>query len=427
MSVLVNPFVYGFASYAPGVGVLAFFGSNATITTSAEIPFDSEVYDSDAYHSSGTNPERLAVPGGVGRGRFQFCGLNSVNVEFIARKNGASFAGRGSAYSDSAAGNDSATGVSAIVAVSPGDYFTVFQNSSFSGTGQANACWVSFEPIGPALRGALVQRTSDLALTAATTTTVGWDSEVYDTDGFHDNVTNNSRLTVPSGFSLVRICAGVRVTGAGTQSVISFLKNGAGARGLPAMDKDMGTADDYHSVASAVLAVSAADYFELQAFATLAGTVKSDDASWFQIEEIPADRKYAVVHKSSSQTISTSTNTIVTFNAELADTDGFHDNVTNNSRLTVPSGCTEARLSFNVRTPSASGQMVARVLKNGTAYHPGLPLFETDTPGTDSLNGFGAWVPVTPGDYFELDFYQQSGANMTLADDNALWFCIEAR
>lgn len=28
---------------------------------------------------------------------------------------------------------------------------------------------------------------------------VAWDSEIYDTDGFHDNVTNNNRLTPPSG------------------------------------------------------------------------------------------------------------------------------------------------------------------------------------------------------------------------------------
>jgi hypothetical protein len=38
-----------------------------------------------------------------------------------------------------------------------------------------------------------------LAITTATGTSVGMDAEDLDTDGFHDNVTNNSRFTIPAG------------------------------------------------------------------------------------------------------------------------------------------------------------------------------------------------------------------------------------
>jgi hypothetical protein len=40
-----------------------------------------------------------------------------------------------------------------------------------------------------------------LTLSDATTTSIPWDGEKYDTDGFHDNATNNNRLTVPTGYA----------------------------------------------------------------------------------------------------------------------------------------------------------------------------------------------------------------------------------
>jgi len=42
--------------------------------------------------------------------------------------------------------------------------------------------------------------------------------------------------------------------------------------------------------------------------------------------------------ETSNQSISTSTETIITFTTEVIDTDGFHSNVTNTGRITIPSG-----------------------------------------------------------------------------------------
>jgi hypothetical protein len=39
------------------------------------------------------------------------------------------------------------------------------------------------------------------SLTASTTHVIGFSSETTDTDGFHDNVTNNNRFTVPGGLA----------------------------------------------------------------------------------------------------------------------------------------------------------------------------------------------------------------------------------
>jgi hypothetical protein len=52
---------------------------------------------------------------------------------------------------------------------------------------------------GATLVGCSVWRNSDIAVNNATYTTVGYNQENYDTDGFHDNATNNSRITIPAG------------------------------------------------------------------------------------------------------------------------------------------------------------------------------------------------------------------------------------
>jgi hypothetical protein len=51
----------------------------------------------------------------------------------------------------------------------------------------------------PAKPTVQVVRSTTLALTNATETTVGYDTEIADDLGFHSNITNNHRLTVPAG------------------------------------------------------------------------------------------------------------------------------------------------------------------------------------------------------------------------------------
>jgi hypothetical protein len=47
--------------------------------------------------------------------------------------------------------------------------------------------------------GAKVTKTANQACAASTEVFINWDSEEFDTDAFHDNSTNNNRLTVPTG------------------------------------------------------------------------------------------------------------------------------------------------------------------------------------------------------------------------------------
>lgn len=68
-------------------------------------------------------------------------------------------------------------------------------------------------------------------IVTATPTLVDWDSENHDSDGFHDNATNNERLTIPTGLDgFVLLWCGLQWVsdpgGAGTRE-IQFFKNTA--------------------------------------------------------------------------------------------------------------------------------------------------------------------------------------------------------
>ena len=61
---------------------------------------------------------------------------------------------------------------------------------------------ISDQPAGggtPVFVGVKVTHSVNQSIPDLTTTTLNFDGEEYDTSGFHDNVTNNERLTVPAG------------------------------------------------------------------------------------------------------------------------------------------------------------------------------------------------------------------------------------
>jgi hypothetical protein len=87
----------------------------------------------------------------------------------------------------------------------------------------------------PAFAGVKVYRSASYSLANAAVTSIPWDAEEWDTDGFHDNATNNNRLTVPTGLAGKYTCkvnVGVDVNGVTySRFLIGLQKNGAAIRG----------------------------------------------------------------------------------------------------------------------------------------------------------------------------------------------------
>jgi hypothetical protein len=86
-----------------------------------------------------------------------------------------------------------------------------------------------------------------------------------DVGGWHDNSTNNTRLTVPSGVTRIRVGANIRITDVTSGSPTYFLinKNGSYVNGCPTMSMPAhSNVESRASLVSRVLTVTAGDYFE---------------------------------------------------------------------------------------------------------------------------------------------------------------------
>lgn len=115
-------------------------------------------------------------------------------------------------------------------------------------------------------RGALAYKTADqTAANYTSATAIAWDAEDHDTDSIHDNVTNNTRLTVPAGVTRVRIGAIVELSSvtADMYAILTALKNAAAFVGGPRTAQEVGATTPALTFSSPALTVVAGDYFEV--------------------------------------------------------------------------------------------------------------------------------------------------------------------
>lgn len=131
----------------------------------------------------------------------------------------------------------------------------------------------------------------------------------------------------------------------------------------------------------------------------------------------------ASVYADATQSISNATYTAVAFNQEDYDTDAFHDVVTNNSRLTVPTTAKYLVTTVIGFAANATGQRVIRFRKNGTTYirgHAG-PDGGSQAPAVN----LSSVVALTAADYIEVMAYQNSGGSLSIgsASSDSYAFC----
>lgn len=107
------------------------------------------------------------------------------------------------------------------------------------------------------------------------------------------------------------------------------------------------------------------------------------------------------------------------FDAEDYDTDGFHDNAANNTRLTVPAGKGGTYLAgcaVGVDNAPSAGRFLVQIRKNGVDV-PGGRHEQAMASGVNRFSTPSVSVPVllAAGDYLEGAYYQDSGASRTAA------------
>lgn len=105
----------------------------------------------------------------------------------------------------------------------------------------------------------------------------------------------------------------------------------------------------------------------------------------------------------------------IPFTAEDFDTDSFHDNAVNNTRITIPTGASFIELWGTVGiqlTTSATFQELT-IRKNGSEIVGAKRLETTDTVKRHQVDSAGP-VACVAGDYFELFLQEETDASITV-------------
>jgi hypothetical protein len=114
-----------------------------------------------------------------------------------------------------------------------------------------------------------------------------------------------------------------------------------------------------------------------------------------------------------NQSIANSTDVAITFTDETYDTDGYHSNVTNTSRLTIPSGkAGYYQINANITwAAAASGIRDFNIYKNGNRAN-----YFTFNPQSSNSQSFqlSSILYGAESDYFEMFVFQNSGGALNV-------------
>ena len=381
MSMLVNPYIYG--------GVAPPFYFYATWDSA-----NADISDGGSYHSTGT----FTVPTGWNGRKVRVSAGGLVSAAALAvstSKNGTVFDGMGySTFPNSGAVSDGGTVHSAPVVVLTGDTLTCAGGSLADGT------WRGVELLPSGVDGALVNRITSGFAHGTTATIIEWNNEVYDTDTYHDNSVNPSRLTPQGASGLIRLQANVALSATQAEIRLEFYQNGV-ATGYTGE-----SVDEWYNLMSPPLTYTAGDYFEVAVDPNVAGDVNVDERSWFAIEELDPALQYAICEFSAGQSIpSGSVWTAITAGTQLVDVGGWFTPST--SYFTVPSGVTKVRVGYTARnTTGIPSACEIAIFKNGAAFNQ-MPSNSQVTAGSEFNHAVSTIIECTAGDTF--DFRARTG------------------
>lgn len=130
----------------------------------------------------------------------------------------------------------------------------------------------------------------EVSVTGQVRTALDLRTKVIDTHGFHENVTNPTRITIPDGVDYVIFRVGLLIqTNIGTPRLELIVdKNGGGSVGV-AMQSLSGTQDDRHgkTYETGPISVTSGDYFEFVFRSNEGGTrTLEQTGTWFECQVV---------------------------------------------------------------------------------------------------------------------------------------------
>ncbi len=246
---------------------------------------------------------------------------------------------------------------------------------------------------------------------------IAMSGEDWDTDGFHSTVTNNSRMTIPAGLGGKYLVVAQMSWDSNTsgERILEIVVNGSAGGGANGWSRDnISNANGMTRSLSCIINLAAGDYVELKGYQSSGGTRNNAGPGFLEITKLDAGRVGsgigARVVRSTSLSLTDNTDTAITLSdSETFDTDGFHDLVTNSSRMTIPAGLAGKYLvTGSVQfAASATGNRGVTIRKNGTTTGEGM---RWASGATNTMLGTAtAIVDLAATDYVEVWGYQSSG------------------
>jgi hypothetical protein len=263
----------------------------------------------------------------------------------------------------------------------------------------------------------------------STNTIVSLNAEDYDTDGMHDLVTNNSRLTVKTpGTYLITAYFGF-TTNTNGYRMLQLLKNGVLIPGAIQVGPGSLGAPNPHArmTISTTVKLVAGDYIELAVSQSSGAAIVASEspfveATWLggpgqTVDErgVPA----ANLRASTGQSIPNQVTTSVAFDTELFDTDGSHDNAVNNTRYVAKTAglySVQGRVNWGT---NYSGRRFMQIMKNGSSVIADVErMSNAGASGATVSQEITANVLLAAGDYIELQVYQSIGSAYPLTQND---------
>lgn len=122
----------------------------------------------------------------------------------------------------------------------------------------------------------------------------------------------------------------------------------------------------------------------------------------------------ASVYHNTTQSIANGTETVLAFNAEDFDTGGWHDNATNNSRITVDfTGYVRVIGQWGIQANTTNHTHRATIYKNGSATSFISTIVHASGASVERIIQVSGLIAVVPGDYIELSAWHNYGSSRT--------------